>query len=187
MTRSLYIIGGSGVGKSSLMRQLLEGWTAGPYERLMPRELFGHTLAGPQGSGVYLGHLRDEYPGTDALSLSVNPHAIGWVLTADLPDFLFGEGARLANFKFLRVLHEWTDLTIVHLVIPPKTAALRREVRGGKMIDDGHALRTMTGAFNLADTCDMVGMRTVTLNGLKPIYELVEELVPVWGSATAAT
>lgn len=187
MTKSLYIIGGSGVGKSSLMRHLLGGWEPGPYERLTPRELFGHRLTHPQGSGVYLGHLRDEYPGTDALSLSVNPHAISWIVMGDLPDYIFGEGARLANFKFLRALHEWTDLTIVHLTLPPNHARIRREVRGGKLIDEGHALRTMTGASNLAETCDMVGMEVVTLNGLKPIYELVEELVLVWGSATATT
>jgi len=44
VTKALYIVGGPGSGKSTLMAETLEGWTAGPYHKWTTREMFGHYL-----------------------------------------------------------------------------------------------------------------------------------------------
>lgn len=153
MTRSVYLLGEPGVGKSTVMRHLLEGWTAGPYERWTSREMFGHYLAHPeQGHGAYLGHLRPEYPGTDALSLSVAPQALIWL--ASLPllglDYVFGEGARLAHASFLAELGAQTELTVVYLTAPAEVAAERRLARGGKLLSERYCKVAAGKSRNLA-------------------------------------
>lgn len=139
MTRSTYIVGAPGSGKSTLMAELLTGWEPGPYTKWTSKEMFGHYLQHPElGSGAYLGRLRPEYPGTDALSLSVAPQALLWVQAVPLLglDCIFGEGVRLSHISFLLALHEVSDLTVIYLSITPELAAARRAGRGGKVLSD---------------------------------------------------
>lgn len=139
MTRSTYIVGAPGSGKSTLMAELLKGWEPGPYTKWTTKEMFGHYLQHPErGSGAYLGRLRAEYPGTDALSLSVAPQALLWLQAVPLLglDHIFGEGVRLSHISFLKALAEVSDLTVIYLSISPELAAARREQRGGKMISE---------------------------------------------------
>ena len=164
MTRSLYIIGGPGSGKSTLMAQLLEGWEVGPYHRWTRREMFGHYLRHPtEGAGAYLGHLRPEYPGTDALSLSVAPQALLWLDSLPLLglDWVFGEGARLSHMGFLSALHACTDLTVIHLDVDPGLAAQRRADRGGKILSDQYCKVATTKAHNTASACRDAGIKVV--------------------------
>lgn len=170
MTRSLYIIGAPGSGKSTAMAKLLEGWAIGPYTRWQP-EVFGHYLEHPEkGRGVYLGHLRPEYPGTDALSLSVGPRAVEWLEVLPLLgiDVVYGEGARLSHIGFLLALNEATDLTVVYLDVDPDVAAQRRLDRGGKMLSATFCKTQTTKAANAAAACREAGIKVL-------------EEVPVWG------
>jgi GTPase SAR1 family protein len=165
MTRGVYIIGGPGAGKSTLMAQMLEGWEVGPYQKWTTREMFGHVLSHPEkGSGAYLGHLRPEYPGTDALSLSVAPQALLWLQALPLLglDWVFGEGARLCHMGFLSALAAQTDLTVVHLQVSPEVAAERRAARGGKQLTEQYCKVAATKADNVAAACRREGLRVVT-------------------------
>lgn len=163
MTKSVYIIGAPGSGKSTLMTEILEGWNVGPYQR-WGREVFGHYLEHPEkGRGAYLGHLRPEYPGTDALSLSAAPRVVEWLEALPLLglDWVFGEGARLSHMGFLSALAEATDLTVVHLDVDPEVAAQRRLARGGKQLSDQFC-KTMTSKVNnVAAACRAEGIRVI--------------------------
>lgn len=163
MTRATYIIGGPGSGKSTLMAQMLEGWTVGPYQKWTSREMFGHYLSG-RGHGAYLGHLRPEYPGTDALSLSVAPQALLWLESLPLLglDHVYGEGTRLSHMGFLSALAAQADLTVVHLDVDPEEAARRRAGRGGKQLTEQYCRVATTKADNVAAACRAAGIRVVT-------------------------
>lgn len=128
MTNAVYLLGAPGVGKSSVMQILLQPWTIGSYVRFTEREMFGHLLYQPQLdlSGAYLGHLRPEFPGTDALSMSVQPQAIKWLQESDGGlDYIYGEGARLGNEKFLTELSYRSRLTVVLMTASPEVLDLR--------------------------------------------------------------
>src|SRR3546814_6758617 len=62
------------------MGHLISGYTPLDYARLHG-VLRGHPLVDEHGaaSALYLGRLRPEFPGTDALSMSVHPDALAWV------------------------------------------------------------------------------------------------------------
>ena len=144
------------------MAQLLDGWAIGPYQRWTSREMFGHILTHPEkGTGAYLGHLRPEYPGTDALSLSVAPQALLWVEALPLLglDVVFGEGARLSHVGFLSALNEVTDLTVIYLNVDPEEAARRRAGRPGKTLSEQFCKSQTTKAANVAAACREAGIR----------------------------
>lgn len=168
MTGSTYIIGAPGSGKSTLMAQMLQGWEVGPYVRFTEREMFGHVLhmeqLGEPFTGAYLGHLRPEYPGTDALSLSVAPHALRWLDSLPLLglDHIYGEGVRLSHMGFLTALAEATDLTVIYLQVDPDEAARRRIARGGKMLSDQYCKIATSKADNVAAACRAAGIRVET-------------------------
>lgn len=164
MTKAVYIVGAPGAGKSTLMARLLEGWAVGPYTKWTSREMFGHYLQHPEkGSGAYLGHLRPDYPGTDALSLSVAPQALLWLEALPLLglDWVFGEGARLSHPGFLEALAAQTDLTLVYLQVSAEEAARRRAARGGKQLTESYCKTAATRAENVAKLCSTVGIRVV--------------------------
>jgi hypothetical protein len=141
------------------MKSLLRGYDVGPYVRFTAREMFGHWM---YPGGAYLGHLRPEYPGTDALSLSVAPHARAWLET--LPEDLeriYGEGTRLSHLGFLAPLSEKTDLTVVYLSADPAALVQRRAQRSGKVLSEHYCKVAATRAANAATDCEAAGIRVL--------------------------
>ena len=169
MTRSLYIVGAPATGKSTLMAQLLTGWEVGPHDSWGPH-ISGHYLRHPKhGHGVYIGHLRPEYPGTDALSLRVYPYAVRWLETLPLLglDWVLGEGIRLGFVGFLETLAQATDLTLVHLEVPAEETRRRRIARGGKLQTEGFCRSAVTKAANVADYCREAGIPVLDGEGAR--------------------
>jgi hypothetical protein len=160
------------------MSALLEGWATGPYERLTSREMFGHYLLGPDlETGLYLGHRRPEYPGTDALSLSVSPQALRWLETAEPTlGWVFGEGIRLGHPRFLRALAEKTELTVVHLAVDPILATHRRLQRAGKSLSEKYCKTATATAASAAEACREAGIQVLELDGSRSAQDLAEEV-----------
>jgi hypothetical protein len=160
------------------MARLLEPWIPGSYVRLTPRELFGHWLLGEDlDLGVYLGRLRPEYPGTDALSLSVAPHALSWLETLDPGlDLVLGEGARLSHAGFLQALAAKTDLLVVHLTVSPEESLRRREQRGGKLLTEKYVQAATTKAANTAMGCRVADISLLEMDGSRSVEDLSQEV-----------
>lgn len=96
----LYVCGAPGVGKSTAMRLLREQWDCDLMgHEAVPHVRLRHPLSG-RPVGVELGVPRESFPGTDALSMSISPHALSFLSAAYYP-FAMGEGARLATRPFV--------------------------------------------------------------------------------------
>lgn len=176
MTQAVYILGGAGVGKSTFTADLMDrlkreaiggGWKVGPLTDLHAKPnrkvtvtLRAHPLTlelvGGLLHGMYLGKLRDEFPGTDGLDRATSPTAAEWLeigdVTGQLPDFIVGEGATLATDRFLGALEAYTDLLVLHLVCDPMIADLRVANRGHELSPqfvDGTATRSENRIKNL--------------------------------------
>lgn len=190
MSCALYLLGGPGIGKSTVMRALLEGWEPGEYERLTEREFFGHYLSHEiLGRGLYLGKIRPAFPGTDALSLAVQPHAVGWLDTFPSGlSWVFGEGDRLGNAKFLIGLGRRTRLTVVNLVGSPDlmtqrrasredTTALRHRKRKSDEQNATFCAGRVTKSANAAAACVEAGVKVVTIDASNDLPDIVTEIL----------
>lgn len=161
MTRSLYILGGAGTGKSTftaeLMTQLVD--FVGPLTDLAMKPnargtkitLRGHPITTVTGDeGTYVGVLRDEYPGTDGLDSASSIAGVEWLRNAALGDLILIEGNKLVTKPFLDELATRTDLLMVHLTCPEFVRELRFMQRGSQQ-DPGWVKNTDTrcrNAFN---------------------------------------
>lgn len=132
--RSLYILGGAGVGKSTFMAGVLSYLPPmGPLVDLHAARnrknlvtLRGHRLA---DGGVYLGKMRELHPGTDGLDRVSGPVAAEWLWLTNAP-YVIGEGATLATQDFMTELGVASSLLVVHLTADPDTHKARLEARG---------------------------------------------------------
>lgn len=140
MTDSLYLLGAPGVGKSTAMAAFLDtrDLAVAPDPSRIKGKLTGHGLYGVlsgETRGIYLGRMREEFPGTDGLSMAVAPDARAWAATLSRQheggmQYVVGEGQRLGNPGFLTALAENTWLTVVLLTATPEALTARREDRG---------------------------------------------------------
>lgn len=123
MRHALYVVGEPGAGKSTVVGLLTSGSV---HERRA--HPFHHCVH--ENGVVELGDPARAFPGTDALSLSVQPTAVAWAADTDAT-LLLGEGDRLATAGFFDALLKagW-DLRIAALRVSPETAAGRRAGRG---------------------------------------------------------
>ncbi len=78
----LYVCGAPGVGKSTVMRQLRSSWDCEVMsEPPVPHVRLRHLNTG-RIMGVELGVPRENFPGTDALSMSISPYALQFLSTS---------------------------------------------------------------------------------------------------------
>jgi len=79
---------------------------------------------------VELGARREEFSGTDALAMNVQPAMVNWLAGTGAGEHVLGEGDRLANLKFFRAV--WDAGWLLHvacLEASPLTLAQRRSSR----------------------------------------------------------
>lgn len=141
MTRSVYIVGGAGSGKSTFTQALLDGLPPlGPLQDLHSKPNSRGTVITLRGhrvgdDGMYLGCMRESFPGTDGLDRISYIPGEEWLQTARLPEWILGEGTVLTVERFLAVLHETTDLLLVHLYAEDWVKDLRFRQRGSDQAD----------------------------------------------------
>ena len=123
---ALYIIGEPGVGKSELVEQLTKRLPVEELREPVPHRVYS---AGSLAPVTELGVRRVEFSGTDALSMSIQPKAIAW-LVDEQPRHLIAEGDRLANDAFFHALIEHGYELDIVLLFGPGVAARRRHERG---------------------------------------------------------
>lgn len=160
MTRSLYLMGPAGAGKSTFMQGLLDelpplGPLVDLHSKRNPRArvtLRGHAI-GRKGDGWYLGCYRGRFPGSDGLDRVTSPVGEEWLKTATLPEVLVGEGSTLATRRFLSALHETTDLQVAYLYADPEVLYQRVVRRAEELGTDPQERRfviaTATRSANL--------------------------------------
>ena len=112
------MVGAPGVGKSTMVRWLLEPFTRLPAvkSKSLPLVRWEPLARNGQLVGGHLGYTRGAFSGTDALGMAVNPQACRWMLeskTAGQLDFIVGEGARLANSAFFTAARARADRVLL--------------------------------------------------------------------------
>lgn len=125
----VYVVGAPAAGKSSLMAALTAACTRQPQTKP-----FAHDLLVRAGAtvGVELGRQRPDFPGTDALSMSVSPAAKVWVQTRPAR-LILGEGDRLATRTFIGYAADaGYTVTVVHVVAPQPVLDARCAARGSQ-------------------------------------------------------
>jgi GTPase SAR1 family protein len=152
MTRSVYVIGAAGAGKSTFTAELLERLYVdlGPLEDLHGKPnaagntvtLRGHRMY-EKGDiqrgyiGIYLGVMRDQFPGSDGLDRASSPTGEEWLSMNErrhLPNVILAEGATLATRRFMYALNEHTDLLVLALRCDPVVHDLRLLARGAGQV-----------------------------------------------------
>jgi hypothetical protein len=172
MTRSVYVIGGAGSGKSTFTAELLEtiGSEMGKLRDLHtkrnargnPVTLRGHDT---DDGGLYIGCMRDEFPGTDGLDRASSIAGEEWLeqAGADAYSYIIAEGATLATRRFLYALQDRTELLLVHLFVDELIADLRFLQRGSSQ-DPRFVLNTVTRSANLLRDMQDRGALTATVD-----------------------
>lgn len=167
MTRSVYIIGGAGSGKSTFTADLLDGLEFSPPQNLHKTPnargsivtLRGHELPhGWSNAGLYLGLMREFYPGTDGLDRASSIAGEEWLQNGGAEDYSFivSEGATLATRRFMTALDVHTELLLVHLFAEPEVIEKRFAERGSTQ-DPGFVKNTVTRSRNLLEYVNGLG------------------------------
>lgn len=166
MTRSVYVIGAAGTGKSTFTAALLKrlGAKLGPLADIDGKPnaagnivtLRGHFMSNRDFHGVYLGVMRDEFPGSDGLDRASSPTGEQWLHFGDVPEVILAEGATLATRRFMSALHETTELLVLALRCDPVVHDLRLLARGAGQVTS-FVRSTVTKTENLASDLVKLG------------------------------
>lgn len=178
MTRSLYILGAAGTGKSTFTSQLLEslGVTLGPLEDLHSKPnargnlvtLRGHRMTdGVCNDGLYLGVMREQFPGSDGLDRASSPTGEEWLEMGDVPSVILAEGATLATRRFLYGLNAFTDLKVLAFRCDPVVHDLRLLARGAGQVSS-FVRSTVTKTENLVADLVKVGAKVEWVDSDEP-------------------
>lgn len=142
MTKSVYVIGGAGTGKSTFMADIFDAahLVAAPLEDFHVKAnkkndvtLRGHRVHNQvDAQGLYIGLIRDQFPGTDGLDRATSPTGEEWLQLGKHKefDFIISEGNTLGTRRFLTALHQETDLLLVLLEADEFVRELRFLERG---------------------------------------------------------
>lgn len=173
--KAVYIIGGAGSGKSSLMGNFLKhlGAKLGPLEDLhvKPNKKNDVTLRGSRyssnfGPGLYLGLMREEHPGTDGLDRASTPTAVEWLELGDLlgglPNII-SEGNVLATKPFFKKLSTSHDLLVVHLLVSDEERLQRLKARGTNQ-KSTFVAGTVTRGKNMARFAEECGAKVLEVD-----------------------
>lgn len=173
MTQSVYVVGGAGAGKSTFMQAMLdqvESFWMGPLTDLhtkanakgTPVTLRGHRLS---GDGLYLGCMRDWFPGTDGLDRASSLPGEEWLVHggAEAYKYIVSEGATLSSRRFLTALHRHTNLLLVHLHVDPMIADLRFLQRGTTQAESFVQI-TVTRSANVAADMRKLGVQVLSVD-----------------------
>ena len=178
-TRSLYILGAAGVGKSTFTAELIAemGLEFGPLDDLHSKpNAAGNlvTLRGHRGyslrhlvSLLYLGVLREHFPGSDGLDRASSPTGEEWLVNGGLPDAILAEGATLATRRFLYALHENTDLVVLALRCDPVVHDIRLLNRGSGQ-ETSFVQSTITKTENLVRDLEKQGAQVYWVDADDP-------------------
>lgn len=112
--RLLYLVGGPGSGKSTLMARLTASYDRLTVERPVPHDRLIDPVTGGSDAAE-IGRRRPMFSGTDALSSAIIDKAVPW-LGSRPAGLVLGEGARLGNARFLTAAVEaGYDVTLAWL------------------------------------------------------------------------
>lgn len=165
MRSLLYMIGVPGVGKTSTLRGALMDVEGHAVVQSIPQFII-------YPGGAQLGIAREQFGGTDAYDMAVQPKAIDWLRDAPFPAVV-AEGDRLGNPSFFAAaLRAGWDLSICWLDVPLDIAAARRHERGSKQ-NAGWIRGRITKIDNLVEAW---GSRVWRLDGNRPLVEVVRAL-----------
>jgi len=121
------IIGEPATGKSTLIRRLMEGQS---YQFRQLKWVPHHINL--QRNSAILGDYTDQsetYPGSDRLSMAVQPHARQWIKESS-PDHVLMEGDRLGNMKFIKeLIVDGHDVKVIRLMANETTRKFRSNLQ----------------------------------------------------------
>ena len=136
----LVLMGLPGAGKSSLTEELVKDMHKNHYVKPLKHV----RLDGDLGSFIYLGHIRDKYPGTDALAYEHDP-ILDFLKEQPSNTLVYGEGARITSVNFLQKVQDLGyKVTVVKLDIDQKTGNMRCIMRDDKSFSDLHFQKLAT-------------------------------------------
>ena len=170
MTSAIYVLGAPGVGKSTLVRELLRESQISKEDHQIHGLLRGHEMK----NGIYLGKAREQFPGTDGLPMNVSKDAMQWISDGFDHQLIVGEGARLGFSKFLTALGTATNLTLIYLDGTEATTSARCEARSSTQ-NMAWRRGAKTRARNAFDQTANAKKIVVDTTGLNPthVYRLV--------------
>lgn len=163
MKTLVYLVGGPGSGKSTLMAQLTGGWARVP----APGGFVARDWLIDQdgrAAGVELGRQRGDFSGTDALPHNAIGPACDYLAAQTETGLVFGEGARLGVWRFLDLaLAAGYSVVLGHLEHPDQRDWLaERSQRLGKIQSPTWVAGRVTAARNLAQTAAAAGVQVIS-------------------------
>lgn len=141
--KALYVIGEPGAGKSTLIQALTDGHPCETTDSPFPMRRYD---CGP----LELGKRRDDFSGTDALAMNIQPK-VQQFIEGVRPALLLAEGDRLGNAAFFAFLRSvGYDLRIVYL--DAEGVAVERRIARGSSQNEAWLRGRATKVKRLAMT-----------------------------------
>jgi len=152
--RLIYLAGGPGSGKSTLMAALTSRYDRMPCYRDKPP----HDVLVDRGTGAAvgaeIGRRRASFGGTDALASTIINTAVPWVESKPYP-LILAEGARLACQRFLLAATATYDVTLALLDHPQAEGwRVARSQANNRFQNEAWVRGRISASRNLADKLD---------------------------------